>query len=556
MKIVLTTLNAKYIHTNLALRWLYVAKDSDSDVVIHEFTIRDDLDRCADIIAKENPDVIGISIYIWNSEETKTWILKLKERCPEVRIILGGPEVTYDSTHWLSLPIECILRGEGERTFWQVVHGEVDVDGYLSTATQSTVAVAKTDIQWLETLPKPYFLEMDKITQANRYHYIETSRGCPYQCSYCLSSLENQVRLFSEEYVLDVFNQLEKQTCKQVKFLDRTFNIYPQRAYTFAKKIQEMDVQYSFQVEVVADTLSEELLTFFKTYPERFRFEIGVQSFNEKTLQAVSRNQNLPRLVSVIKELNQAGNHLHVDLIAGLPFEDYASFKESFLQLFACFSDEIQIGILKLLPGTKLRTHASEMNLVYDECAPYTVQETPWITAKELQNIGYLYQATEKLYNSSRLRQSLNYLFQEGVDIFELFVQCGKKMSEFIGQIQIKDMFLMVFESLKNKTNLSEKELEALLSVDYYRLFKQKPTRLFDNQPLQEQRKMVFKSLMDQALFSEQELNQYGKLEWGFHAGNLQLLLILYSSKQELPRQFWIQEQGDEQYGIMDCIKE
>ncbi len=556
MKVVLTTLNAKFIHTNLALRWLYVARPKGMDVVINEFTIRDNLDHCTEKLCQENPDILGISVYIWNSNETKKWIKKIKEKLPHTRIILGGPEVSFDADDWLNYPIECILRGEGEEVFWRVCLGDTEVDGYLSKKKQSKIAFAEVDLSWLETLESPYFLEMDQETKKNRYQYLETSRGCPYQCSYCLSS-NSKVRLFSMNYIYEMLDKMEKVSCKQVKFLDRTFNVHPKRALDIAMKIQSMDVNYSFQVEVVADTLSEELLNFFKSHPEKFRFEIGVQSFNPKTLQTVSRFQNMEKLTRVIKEMNQAKNHLHVDLIAGLPYEGRESFKNSFHQLFQCFSDEIQVGLLKLLPGTTLRKQAKELKMIYEKDAPYTIISTPWMSKEEIHEIIALYHATEKLYNSSRLRCTFNYLFQNGIDLFELLVACGKEIEQFAGQIQVYDMFQIVKKQLLLQTcRWSEDEIDALLSTDYYRLFKQTPKRLFNNFIHQKKKKEVFASLVQQGFFSEQRLHRYGKLEWGYKNNKKCMQLILYDALQNVPKVYWIEEKGGTNYGIMDCNSE
>ncbi len=554
MKILLTTLNAKYIHTNLALRWLYVTRNPNDDVMIYEFTVKDNLEVCAQKIAQESPDVIGISVYIWNSEETKEWILKIKKLLPNVRIILGGPEVSFDANSWLDLPIECVLRGEGEKGFWEICHQRKIVDGYLSKERQSDVQYAKVDLSWLEQFESPYFLEMDQEISKNRYCYIETSRGCPYHCSYCLSSCDNDVRFFSENYVLETLQRLSKKSCKQVKFLDRTFNVNPNRALKIAKSIANLDVEYSFQVEVVADCISEELLSFFEEgNQERFRFEVGVQSFNKESLRAVCRDQDLEKLKEVVMKLNRVGHHLHVDLIAGLPYEDLSSFKNSYVELFSCFSDEIQVGILKLLKGTALRRQAIKFGIEFNLEAPYEIKKTNWLSEKDIKEIEWLYQATEKLYNSGRCRNILKTLFDKDVDVFEILKETGRKMQQFSSQIQTRDMFLFLIESLQDvDCPLTEEERRALFSSDYYRLFKQKPKRLFDQDVDHSLRKEVYEQLIEQKIFNEQDLYRYGKLEWGYFNNKILLQLFLYSKMQQLPQEFWIEKDG-ETYGIMDC---
>ena len=180
MKVVLTTLNAKYIHKNLALRWIYVSRPPEIQTELLEFVIRDDLQRITDQIAALQPDLIGLSVYIWNAEQTKRWIRLLQQALPQVRILIGGPEPTYDPQPWLQLGIEAVLRGEGERTFWEAVLRKPEVDGLICNDYVSPVSYARTDLAWLETLPSPYWLQMDRPSMAHRYLYLETSRGCPY----------------------------------------------------------------------------------------------------------------------------------------------------------------------------------------------------------------------------------------------------------------------------------------------------------------------------------------------------------------------------------------
>ena len=321
MKVVLTTLNAKYIHKNLALRWLYVSRIPEAEVELMEFVIKDDLERISDQIASRQPEVIGISVYIWNADLTRKWIAILKRKLPHVRILIGGPEVSYQCEDWLDTGIEAVLRGEGEKTFWQAVRREADIDGLVSRSYVSPVAYARVDLNWLETLESPYWLAMDEEAMAHRYLYLETSRGCPYHCAYCLSSADNRVRMFSEAYVLRQLAPLAERTVKQVKFLDRTYNVMPERALRIARFIETLPPSINFQFEVVADTISEAMLDFFEQEadPARYRFEIGVQSLNSKTLEAVDRRQDNQRLLEVTSRLLKRGYICHLDLIAGLP---------------------------------------------------------------------------------------------------------------------------------------------------------------------------------------------------------------------------------------------
>lgn len=546
MKVLLTTLNAKYIHTNLALRWLYVARDASWDTQIKEFTIRDNLMDVASKIIEMNPDVVGLSIYIWNQEESKELVKLLHNFNPALRILIGGPEVSFEYKDWLDLPIEGILRGEAEKTFWQAVRGEKSIDGYVTKTACSEIPYAKVDLSWLETLESPYFLEIDKEDRKNRYLYFETSRGCPYRCSYCLSSLDNQVRLFSEDYVLQQIKQLEQIQCKQVKFLDRTFNVKPERAHRIAQCIAKCDVSFSFQFEVVLDTMSEELLDFFEhCNNERFRFEVGVQSFNEETLKAVNRSQNLDVLSSNITRLSKAGCILHVDLIGGLPFEDIHSFGDSYTKLFACGASEIQVGILKLLKGTSLRNQADLYGFSYEAVSPYTIKSTKWLTRDEVCIIENVYHATEKLYNNGRLRFTLETYFNAGVPIFEVMSQVGQRMRDFKGQPQVWDYFMMVYDVLSLFKIMDDHVLKALLNTDYMMNFKQTPKPLFKDELSSEQIKKLMKQWINDNVFSEQELYKYGKIKLGFHEDQLMIQVLIYSNRQDFPKRTWFTLEGE-----------
>lgn len=548
MKVILTTLNAKFIHTSLALRWLYVARDAAFDTEIQEYTIRDNLDEVALKLVESKPDIIGLSIYIWNQEESKELVRKIAKLNASIRILIGGPEVSYEYSDWLSLPIEGVLRGEGEISFWKACRQEEEIEGFVSTSVQSEIAYAKVDLRWLETLESPYFLAFDLENQKNRYLYIETSRGCPYRCSYCLSSLDNQVRLYSEEYIMNILKQLEGKSCKQVKFLDRTFNVKPERALKIAKCIEQLDVDFSFQFEVVLDTMNEAMLSFFEhANKERFRFEVGVQSFNQHTLNSVHRVQDLDKLVANIKRLSLAGCILHVDLIGGLPHEDLNSFKDSYTRLFACGATEIQVGILKLLKGTTLRNQASNYGFVYEEGSPYTILETSWLSSEEINVIENVYQATEKCYNNGRIRGTLDTCFQMGYPIFEVMSLLGLKMKEFDGQVQIRDYFLMAFDVLSTMKLSDPLIIKALLNTDYYMNFRQNPKPLFNDEISGEKKKELYKLWINRQYFDEQILYNYGKIRLGFYKNQIMIQTLIYDAKQNYPKRYWFSLEGEKQ---------
>ena len=319
MNIALVSLNVSYIHKNLALRWLYVTKPAHLDVELYEYTTKQ-VQLCAAKLISAKPDVVGLSTYIFNVEAMKHLIVQLKTGLPDVRIYLGGPEASAHPEPLWDLPIDGILMGDGEFSFWKAVQGE-DTPG-LQVSRGSFTQMLRTDLSALELYESPYFLEFDRAEMDKRYLYAETSRGCPYGCTYCMASLDRNVRLFSESYLDGFFNQLKATHVKQVKFLDRSFNVDPKRAYRLGKQCLSMPAAMKFHVELVGDRLHPTLLAFFKHDAlNRFRMEIGVQSFHKQTLDAVGRQSDLDKLSRVIRELAIVGAHQHTDLIAGLPFE-------------------------------------------------------------------------------------------------------------------------------------------------------------------------------------------------------------------------------------------
>ncbi len=490
-RVVLAALNAKYIHKNLALRWLYVSAPADFDVTIVEGVIRDDPMHTADKILANQPEIVGLSVYIFNAEETKRLITCLLEKSPELTIIVGGPEVTYDPNPWIQLGVRAVVRGEGEVVFWEYLQGK---------STQSIVtkeiysdAIARVDLQTLETFETPYFLPFDQEDMGKRYLYMETSRGCPYKCAYCLSSLEQGMRFFSIGYIEKLFDALKTSDVKQVKFLDRTFNVNPKQALRFAQQLRDLPRSISFHVELVGDLLSEELIEFFINQEKgRFRVEIGVQSFKRETLLEVGRFSNLTQLKNVIRRFSEADVHQHTDLIAGLPFEDLSSFKHSFNTLFSLHPFEIQVGILKLLHGTRLREHAEEYGYHFDAYSPYALRSSKWMSESDMMTVERVAQAVEKSYNSQKLCKTLQkWITQYALNAFDLFDDLGKAINSLPRPYSQKDFFAAILVAVQPKVN------NALIDLidDYYRLSSIYPQPFWMEEPMTEAQKQLRKTI-------------------------------------------------------------
>lgn len=485
MKTIISTLNAKYIHTSLALRLLYVANKDEHDISFKEFIIKEKIDTIVDALLAEYPDVIGLSVYIWNVEETKAVIEGLKARRPSLTIIIGGPEVTYEPEFFLeNWKIDYVISGEGEFVLGELLtaleRGESTDIKSVSSREKVNKFPAQADMNKIATLESPYTLEEDKEEMKNKVIYFETSRGCPYQCQYCLSSLEKGVRYFPKEYILDNLKYLIDNGAKLIKFLDRTFNInkeHTTRIFDFM--IENYRPNLSCQFEVYADILTDEVINYLneRLPKDYFRFEIGIQSTYEPTNKAVKRRQNFELLASNIRKIMDGGKiDLHLDLIAGLPHETLERFIKSFNDVFALGAKEVQLGFLKMLRGTGLRNRASEHGYEFDEKAPYQIYFNNDISAEDLERIHEAEHALEKYWNSGKFVQTMQTIFEEYYEgrYFEFFDEVGQYYEDHNlphRKYQFEDLFRNLQAFLESKGI----DLFDELRSDYYSNFKIRP---------------------------------------------------------------------------------
>ncbi|NDW12438.1 DUF4080 domain-containing protein [Bacteroides sp. 214] len=485
MKTILSTLNAKYIHTSLALRWLYVANKERFDIEFMEFTIKEDVAKIASELLATQCDILGLSVYIWNVTATEKLIKILKEQKPELIIILGGPEVTYEPEHFLKeWPIDYVISGEGEFVLGKLLHAiennKPKTIPSVSIKENISLIVAKADLEQLSKLPSPYQLEQDKANLSNRMVYFETSRGCPYQCQYCLSSREKGVRYFPEQYIQENLLYLIHSGARQIKFLDRTFNL--NRTHTlsvFDFLMKHYRKGLSCQFEVYADLLTDDVIEYLnRQLPEDyFRFEIGIQSTYEPTNLAVNRKQDFRLLAENIQKLMKGGKvAMHLDLIAGLPHETFTRFMRSFNDVFALRAKEVQLGFLKMLRGTKLRNDAEKYGYQYSEQAPYEIYCNAAISVEELQRIHHAEHALEKFWNSGRFKQSMNKIFDTyyAGGYFEFFDALGlyyNKQGYPQRGYQLEDLFRFLNNFLQS-INI---DLSAELRKDYYNNYHIRP---------------------------------------------------------------------------------
>ncbi|HHW48406.1 MAG TPA: B12-binding domain-containing radical SAM protein, partial [Clostridiaceae bacterium] len=390
MRTVLVALNSKYIHSSLAPWYLKAAcGDGCGEIIVLEYTINDDIENVLGEIYSLKPDVAAFSCYIWNIGKALRLSENLKKVLPSVKIVLGGPEVSFDAEKIMEENqfIDYIITGEGEAAFKSLLTALKDLKDEPEKSLLSSIGslVYRFDgnifsnnpcelIKDLDQIPSPYTGEMLAST-SDKVVYFESSRGCPFSCSYCLSSTIDGVRHFSLDRVKSELFKLIKAGVKLVKFVDRTFNCNKARAKEIFKFVIEHGENTAFHFEAAADLFDDEMIEMLSQAPSgRIQFEIGIQSTNMQTLAAVNRKSNLDRVFDNVRKLRQHGNiHLHLDLIAGLPYEDFCSFKTSFDAVYSLKPHNLQLGFLKMLKGSKIRREAYKYSYNYRSYPPYEV---------------------------------------------------------------------------------------------------------------------------------------------------------------------------------------
>lgn len=457
MKILLTAINAKYIHSNLAVYNLrayaahYAKGMDDSDTVeIGEYTINNQMEDILERIYKAKPDVLMFSCYIWNIAYVEELSEEFHKLCPEVPIWVGGPEVSYETESFLRQhpQITGVMIGEGEKTFCELAEyyaGEIrsdkevketqkikqsaklrEIAGIAYRNEEEIIFTAPREMLDLSDIPFCY----DKAGDfKNRIIYYESSRGCPFSCSYCLSSVEKQLRFRDTELVKKELQFFIDREVPQVKFVDRTFNCNHVHAMEIWSYIKEHDNGITnFHFEISADLLREEELAMIGTMrPGLIQLEIGVQSTNGATIKEIHRTMQLERLKEVVKEVQKHENiHEHLDLIAGLPFEDYDTFARSFDEIYELRPNQLQLGFLKVLKGSYMYEHAKEYEIAYHSRPPYEVLKTKWLPYEDVLKIRQVEEMLEVYYNSGQFEVTMKVLGVLFQSAFFMFQELGK----------------------------------------------------------------------------------------------------------------------------------
>ncbi len=441
MKTVLCSLNSQYIHSSLA-PWCLLAGirtfgDAAVDAVVLEGSINEPLDAVGDRLVAEHPDAVSFGCYIWNIRQIRQLLPLLKERLPHCFVVLGGPEVSYCAERVLKemANVDAVISGEGEyplaRLLTALCRGE-SLCGLSGVSFRDGDALVLAEPYLTEKEPpSPYLPEYFEALQG-RIAYLETSRGCPFSCAFCLSGRCGGVRFYPMERVKRELLLLANSGTQTVKLVDRTFNANRARAREIWRFLIDgygtaFPKAVCFHFEIGGDLLNEEDFVLLSEAPKGlFQMEIGLQSFHEPTLEAIHRKTNTTILIENIQKLVVAGNvHTHIDLIAGLPFETMDTFADGVNRAVALNPHALQLGFLKLLYGAPMREHPDEYPCSYSEQAPYEVRETPWMSARELMRLHGVEQALDRMYNSGRFRRTLHYVMQtthrSAFDVF-LFV--------------------------------------------------------------------------------------------------------------------------------------
>lgn len=483
-KCLLIGINAKYIHTNLAIRYLkaYCKKEYPNIEEI-EFSINDNIDNILREMYSSRIDIYAFSCYLWNIEMILKLCSSLKKLNPGGIIILGGPEVSFDAGELMKKNdyIDYIIRGEGEETLLcllrQLNGKEQDINTVQGITYRLGNEIISTPerplLKSLDVIPFPYEA-FDKLN--NKIIYYETSRGCPFNCQYCLSSTIQGVRYFSMERIKQEIRLFVESGVKQVKLVDRTFNCNKKHSLEIIKYIMELNGRTNFHFEIGADLLDDEMTEVLSKAPKHmFQFEIGVQSTNEAALRAVSREMNLDNLKRNVLALRRARNsHLHLDLIAGLPYEDFKSFSKSFDEVHELMPDMLQLGFLKVLKGSGLRYRAKEYGIEYNDFSPYEVLKTKWISYEELIVLKEIAHVLELYYNSGRFKNSLSYIFRNHYSsYFQFYLEFAafwKDNSLFSASQSTRELYniLQHFTEFKGFADTAVNELFKLDWLLYY----------------------------------------------------------------------------------------
>jgi len=503
MKILLVACNAKYIHSNLAVYDLQAyASDYADHIVLKEYTINQQKDDIMRDIYLEHPDVVCVSCYIWNLSFVKELMADLIKILPGADFWAGGPEVSYDAEKFLTENSEFkgVMVGEGEETFkelagYYVEKNPQDLKNMTGICYRDGDQIIHNGWRQIMDLSSIPFIYKDLSEFKNRIIYYESSRGCPFSCSYCLSSIDKKLRFRDTETVKKELQFFIDNKVPQVKFVDRTFNCKHDHAMAIWKYINEHDNGVTnFHFEISADLLREEELQEMSTMrPGLIQLEIGVQSTNPDTIKAIHRTMDFEKLKGIVDRIHSFGNiHQHLDLIAGLPYEDYDSFRHSFNDVYALKPQQLQLGFLKVLKGSHMMEMCREYGIVYKTQEPYEVLSTKWLDYDHVLKLKTVENMVEVYYNSGQFQNTLEYLEKFFPDAFSIYERLGSfYMEKGYGDVSHTRMrrYEILLEFLEDMPEISVDQVKDQMVYDLYlrENLKSRPGFARDQKPFERQ---------------------------------------------------------------------
>lgn len=553
MKTLLVTLDSKFIHANLAVRYLKnFCSDDGFCIEIKEFTINQQQDYILSEILGAKPDIICFSCYIWNIEYIKEISYIIKESLPHIKILCGGPEISYETEKFMEeeTHIDYVIMGEGELTFKEFlneIHKPnpiLNIKGFAYRERDRVIINEKRElIDNLDIIKYPYEQHEsfdDKII------YYESSRGCPFSCSFCMSSIDKKTRYFSLERVKNDLALLLKTKARQIKFVDRTFNADYKRSMEIMKFIVHNNKNnMTIHFEITADIINDEFLDFIQTMPvNMFQFEIGVQSLNADTLCEINRRMNTEHLYNVVYEISKNNNiHMHLDLIAGLPFEDYETFKKSFDGIYRLNAEKIQLGFLKVLKGTKIYEDKYKHGVKYRKKTPYEVICTKYITINELLKLKRIEELIDKYYNEKYFDKSLNYIMtnvfkSSPFDFYDDFSDYWQINNLYKVSHSRKKLYEILYKYMEYK-NCNSEDFTSCMRFDYVYNNQHEEIPLYLNSDSENMYRLIKRTLSNDENFINRYFSEYkkeDKIVNSFRLVNIsdEATLFIYENKNNI----------------------
>jgi len=484
MKVVLAAVNSKFVHSNLAVRYLKAyTSDLNYECNIREFSINDRRERVLEEIINEKPDLVAFSCYIWNIEFVQSLANLIKLVNSNIEILFGGPEVSYDSMQFLQASAgDYVIEGEGEETYREFIEYKLNlkelpkIKGIYYREGSEILYGGKRQLMDINKVIFPYNADEDL---SNKIVYYEASRGCPFKCKYCLSSTEHGVRFLEAARVKKDLQFFIDKKVRLVKFVDRTFNCNKKFSIELWQFLINLKTDTSFHFEISADILSKEEIKLLASVPKgRFQFEVGVQTTNDEVLKNINRYVNFQDIKEKVEELEKLKNiKQHLDLIAGLPGEDFESFKKSFNDVYSIKPEEIQLGFLKLLKGSSMREEAGKWGMIYSPYPPYEIIKTNLISYEELLVLKRVEEVLDKYYNSGKFNSIIKYFedkFESPFDFYYklgMFFYCEGYLSRSISSV---DYYRAFIEFSKKVLNEDSNILSEIIKFDYLKYNKKR----------------------------------------------------------------------------------